>query len=98
MLSQPCVRFANALTLNKNHDSLGPDKAWWARLTITNRTWLTTVLVQHDEVRDIIGPACANEVLDDVVATVQPLRVREQELHLLCVDNKTTVRYVPSMR
>ena len=41
------------------------------------------MLVDHDEVCDVIGPAGGHQLVELVVASVQPLGVGDQQLELL---------------
>ncbi len=43
----------------------------------------TAVLVHHDEIRHFVGATRLDEVLDDIVAAVDPVRVRKDQPHLL---------------
>ena len=50
------------------------------------------MLMQNYEVRDIIRPACLRKLFDDIVASVDAMRIREHKTHFLDTGNVSVTR------
>ena len=51
-------------------------------------TWHTTMLVDNDDIRDVIGSTSLHQLCRFIVATVDSLTVRNDQLYLLQVQKQ----------
>ena len=55
-------------------------------------TWLSPMLVQHDDVGEVVAATGLDELVEDHASAIDALGVGEDQLHLLCVCACTSER------
>ena len=65
-------------------------------MTDDETVWLTSCLVYHDKISEVVALADLDEVFKDVAATIDTRRIRKDQLELLLEGNETLARVAAS--
>jgi hypothetical protein len=48
-------------------------------------TWYATMLMNHDQIGDLVRSTCFHQILDDVITTIDPVRVGKHQSEFLAI-------------